>query len=511
VTHASMERSATEPLIEARGLTKVYGDLVALNNADFRLHRGEVRALIGSNGAGKSTLIKILTGAVTPNAGRVMLDGEPLPTGRPEEMIRRGLACIYQHSNLAPAMTVLDNVFLGRQPTRKLGFLDRKRQRREAAALLARYEVDLDLDATVGELPTVKQKEVEIVKALALEARVLLMDEPTGWLAASDVRRLHDTIRQLKSRGVGIVYISHMLDEIFTVCDTMTIMRDGCVVAEADVAAMKRTEVVRLMVGERLALESSSASLAKRHPRGAGVVRLTVRDFTRKGVFHDVNFDLYAGEILCVTGLVGSKRTELLHSLFGAEPHDSGRVELDGRPIQPRSPAAAMKLGIGLAPEDRHRDGLMLGMNIAENLMMTTLSRFVRGILLMRGAVEAAAARSIAALSIQPPDGRKIVRLLSGGNQQKVLVGKWLNFGPGVLILDEPTVGVDIGAKAEIYAILRAERNRGAAVLVVSSDLEEVMTIADRIAVMSSGRLTAVHDAMDVTLSHLVAEIGAEE
>ena len=372
----SQASEATASLIEARGLTKVYGDLVALNNVDFRLRRGEVRALLGSNGAGKSTLIKILTGAVAPTAGGIWLDGKPMPLGRPEETIRRGVACIYQHSNLAPAMTVLDNIFLGRQPTNRFGLLDRKRQRREAVALLSHYGIELDLDTTVGELPTVKQKEVEIAKALALNARALLMDEPTGWLAASDVRRLHETIRQLKSRGVGIVYISHMLDEIFGVCDTMTIMRDGCVIAEADVAAMARSELVRLMVGERLARESGSASAVKRRPRGDGRIRLSVRDYSRNGVFRDVSFDLYAGEIFCLTGLIGSKRTELLRSLFGAEPHDGGRVELDGRPIRPRSPAAAMSAGFGLAPEDRHRDGLMLNLSVTENLVMTILGRF---------------------------------------------------------------------------------------------------------------------------------------
>ncbi|THD45289.1 MAG: sugar ABC transporter ATP-binding protein [Bradyrhizobium sp.] len=499
-----------DPALEARGLTKRYGDFVALNNVDFRLQRGEVRALIGSNGAGKSTLIKILTGAVAPTAGVMRLNGEAAPFGDPGEMIRRGVGCIYQHSNLAPAMTVLDNIFLGRQPTRGFGLVDRRRQRREATALLAHYGVDLDLDAAAGALPTVKQKEVEIMKALALDASVLLMDEPTGWLAATDVRRLHDTIRQLKSRGVGVVYISHMLDEIFSVCDTMTILRDGVVVAESDVAAVTRTDVVRLMVGERLAKESGEAAAAARRPRGDGRVRLAVRDFTRRGVFQNISFDLHAGEILCITGLIGSKRTELLRALFGADPHDEGRVEIDDRLIRPRSPASAMAEGLGLVPEDRHRDGLMLGMSVAENLVMTTLARFVRVGLLDRGAVRAAAAKSIDALGVQPRDGRRATRLLSGGNQQKVLVGKWLNRRPEVLILDEPTVGVDVGAKAEIYAILRAERDRGTAVLVVSSDLEEVMTIADRIGVMASGRLTAIHDATDVTLSRLVAEIGAE-
>ncbi|MBV8425776.1 MAG: sugar ABC transporter ATP-binding protein, partial [Hyphomicrobiales bacterium] len=247
---------AETPLIRGIGLTKAYGNLVALRDADLTVMRGEVRALIGSNGAGKSTLIKILTGAAAPTAGVVEIAGETAPLGDPKEMIRRGIACIYQHPNLTPAMSVLDNIFLGRQPTRRFGFVDRGRHRREALALVERHGIDIDVDATVGGLPTVKQKEVEILKALALDARVILMDEPTGWLAASEVVKLHATIRAMKARGVGIVYISHVLDEIFAVCDTVTIIRDGRVVAESAVADIDRLQVVHLMVGEKLARES---------------------------------------------------------------------------------------------------------------------------------------------------------------------------------------------------------------------------------------------------------------
>jgi ABC-type sugar transport system ATPase subunit len=500
--------TATTPLIRGRGLGRVWGDLTALADADFQVMPGEVRGLIGSNGAGKSTLIKILTGAVTPTSGSVEVMGEPVPLGDPAEMIRRGVACIYQHSNLAPAMSVMDNVFLGRQPTGRFGRIDRRRQRAEAEALMARHGMSLDLDAPVGSLPTVKQKEVEILKALALDARVLLMDEPTGWLSAADVERLHATIRTLKKSGVGIVYISHMLDEIFRVCDTLTIMRDGRVISETTIPEITRARLVELMVGEKLARDSAAAAAMPRRPGGTGEVRLAVRGLTKKGVFRDVSFDLDAGEILCVTGLIGSKRTELMHVLFGLEKADSGTVEVDGRPVAFRSAADAMAAGLGFVPEDRHHDGLMLGMTVRENLVMATLRRVCRGFLLDRAALDRSARTSIADLKVQPPDGRRAVRLLSGGNQQKVLVGKWLNLGPRVLILDEPTVGVDVGAKAEIYGILRAERDAGAAVLVVSSDLEEVTTVADRIAVMVAGRLVAIHDAGAVDRTRLIEEIG---
>ena len=496
------------PLLRGSGLAKIYGNLVALDDTDFAVNPGEVRALIGSNGAGKSTLIKILTGAVTPTRGSVEISGQIAPLGDPSEMIRRGVACIYQHSNLAPAMSALDNIYLGRQPTRRFGFVDTRRQRLEAEKLLAHHGIDIDLDARVGTLSTVKQKEVEILKALALDARVILMDEPTGWLAGADVARLHDTIRMLKARGVGIVYISHVLDEIFAVCDTVTIMRDGRVVAESAVAEIDRPRLVHLMVGEKLARESADAALHQRRPRGTGAVRLSARGLGKSGVFADVSFDLHAGEIFCLTGLIGSRRTELVRTLFGSDRFDSGTLEIDGRAVAPRNPLDGMSLGVGFVPEDRHREGLMLDMNVTENLAMATLERHCRGPLLSRSGMVRAGRKAIEDLSVQPRDGSKVVRLLSGGNQQKVLVGKWLSRSPRILILDEPTVGVDVGAKAEIYAILRREREQGAAILIVSSDLEEVMTVADRIGVMVSGRLVAVHDAGTVGMADIVREIG---
>jgi len=501
---------ADPPVIRGVGLTKVYGNLVALNNADFSVGSGEVRALIGSNGAGKSTLVKILTGAVAPTRGAVEIRGQEAPLGDPREMIRLGVACIYQHSNLAPAMSALDNIYLGRQPVNRFGFVDARRQRRQALELLDRHGITLDLDAAVGGLPTVKQKEVEIMKALALDARVILMDEPTGWLANSEVAKLHGTIRALKASGVGIVYISHVLDEIFAVCDTVTVMRDGRIVAESAVADLDRSQVVSLMVGEKLARESVEATQHTRHPRGNGVVRLKARDLAKRGVFHDVTFDLYAGEIFCLTGLIGSKRTELVRTLFGADRFDGGVLEVDGRPTRFSAPANAIVHGIGFVPEDRHRDGLMLNMTVTENLAMATLDRFRHGFILNRRGMIAAGRQAIAALSIQPPDGSHAVKLLSGGNQQKVLVGKWLSRKPGIIILDEPTVGVDVGAKAEIYALLRRERELGAAVLVVSSDLDEVMTLADRIGVMVSGRLVAIRDADAIHIEDIVREMGAE-
>jgi ABC-type sugar transport system ATPase subunit len=285
-------------------------------------------------------------------------------------------------------------------------------------------------------------------------------------------------------------------------------MRDGKVIAESPAAAVDRPRVVQLMVGEKLAQESARAARQQRRPRGTGEVALSARKLGKRGVFGDVSFDLYAGEVLCLTGLIGSKRTELIRTIFGSDRFDEGELVVAGRPARPHSPVAGIRNGIGFVPEDRHREGLMLDLTVTENLAMATLDRFRRGFFLLRRKLREAGHSAIAALSVQPPDGSRRVKLLSGGNQQKVLVGKWLSRAPRILLLDEPTVGIDVGAKAEIYALLRRERDRGAAILVVSSDLEEVATIADRIGVMVAGRLVQVHDAQETSVQRIVREIG---
>jgi ABC-type sugar transport system ATPase subunit len=499
-----------EYLLRARGLTKTYGPLAALSDASIAIRAGEVRSLVGANGAGKSTLIKILTGAIRPNAGEIEIAGEQVTPGDPVRMLERGIACIYQHSDLVPAMSVLDNLYLGRQPTRGWGLLNPRRQRADAEALLQRYQIDLDLDAKVSGLSTVKRKEVQIAKALAFDARILLMDEPTAWLAHSEVERLFRTIRMLKADGVGIVYISHILGEIFEICDTVTILRDGKVVEDCPVGHITRLQLLRKFIGEKLAAEASDRSASTRHPRGTGEIRLACENLTRDGVFEDVSFDVCAGEIFCVTGLIGAKRSELMRAIFGADSFDSGRLRLRGAEAARHSPIASIKRGIGFVPEDRHRDGLMLSMSVEQNLVMAILELISRFGLLLRSRLSQAAGRQISELSIVPPNPRREVRRLSGGNQQKVLIGKWLQRRPDILILDEPTVGVDVGAKSELYAILRKLRDAGCAVLVVSSDMEEVMAISDRIMIMRSGRVQGIYDADKVTEQEVIAHVGGE-
>ncbi|WP_068311056.1 sugar ABC transporter ATP-binding protein [Polycladidibacter hongkongensis] len=501
---------SAEILLEGRSLTKTFGRFTALHAADFAVRAGEVHGLCGSNGAGKSTLIKILTGAHAPTSGTVEICGKSAITGDPLAMLDAGIACIYQHSNLVATMTVLDNIYLGRAPKNRFGFIDKARQRREAEQLMESYGIFLPLDELVSNLATVKQKELEILKALALNAQVILMDEPTAWLAHTEVTKLQQTIAMLKGRGVGLVYISHVLDEVFEVCDKLTVMRDGKIVWVGPTAETNRPELVDRMVGDSLGAASRAAGAQERFPRGNGEVRLSLQGTGKTNVFDDVSLDVHSGEILCLTGLIGAKRTELLHCVFGSDKFDSGKMVLEGKEVAFSSPKAAIDAGIALVPEDRHIDGLALDHSIAENLPLASLGGISRMGLLDNKSFNAVWNRQMEDLNIVPREPGKKVGRLSGGNQQKVLLGKWLETKPRVLILDEPTVGVDVGAKAEIYAILRQMRDQGTAVLVVSSDMEEVMTIADRVAVMVRGRLTSTHDADNIQQDELLARVSGE-
>jgi ABC-type sugar transport system ATPase subunit len=324
------------------------------------------------------------------------------------------------------------------------------------------------------------------------------------------VERLFRTIRALKAGGVGIIYISHILDELYEICDTVTILRDGKVVEDCPVASITRLQLLRKLIGEKLAAEASGQSAVARHPRGTGEVRLACERLSKKGVFEDITFEVFAGEIFCVTGLIGAKRSELMRAIFGADGFDSGRLLISGKVLEGTGPIAGIRRRIGFVPEDRHRDGLMLKMSVEQNLVMAILRTVSRLGVLVRRQMSDAAGRQINDLSIVPADPQRQVRKLSGGNQQKVLIGKWLQSNPDVLILDEPTVGVDVGAKAEVYAILRRLKAAGTAVLVVSSDMEEVMAISDRIMVMRAGRVQGIYEAAKVSEHEIVAYVGGE-
>ncbi|MBE7471703.1 MAG: sugar ABC transporter ATP-binding protein [Anaerolineales bacterium] len=475
-------------VLRARNLNKRYLAVQALAEVNLDIQAGQVHALLGSNGAGKSTLVKILTGAITPDTGEVLLNGQRIPPGNPKAALEAGISCIYQESNLVPALSVLDNIMLGRQPTYGPGLLDRPAQRVFVRSLLARNGLLLDLDTPVQALPTGQQKEVEIAKALSLKARVILMDEPTAWLSQVEVETLFRAIRNLTREGVGVLYISHVLDEIFTIADRVTVLRDGKVHLAAPIGQINKGALVQAMLGRQLSAETDHLQ-HELPPSSAGPVALECRNLSKAGLFEAINLSVHRGEIVCITGLVGAKRSELVRTLFGAERADQGEVFIHGQAVTLRRPQDAIDRGLGFVPEDRRRDGLFMSLSVNHNLALASLNPLTRLGLVSGRLLNGLGQKQVARLGIVPPRLETPVRNLSGGNQQKVLVGRWLASGANIIILDEPTVGIDVGAKADIYQLLRHLAAEGAAILIVSSDMEEVMTIADRILVMAQGRL----------------------
>lgn len=500
-----------EILLETRDVSKKFGSFVALKSASISVTAGKVIGFVGSNGAGKSTLIKVITGAHAPTRGSVYMRGEQVHKADPALMRSLGVACIYQHSSLVSTLTVIENVFLGREKRGRLGFVSHSAQRKHLEDIMEEFAIFADPDVLVASLTPVKQKEVEILKALVANADVILMDEPTAWLSLSEVSNLHTTIRKLTAANKGVVYISHVLDEVFQICDDITILRDGTMAWTGLEADIDRPKLVNLMVGEALGEASRAAVTSQRRPRGNGTVKLATLGLTKKGVFNDISFEVNAGEILCFAGLIGSRRSEVVKCLFGDDKPTSGTIVSNGKVTSFGSPKEAIAAGICLVPEDRHAEGLCLSHTTFENTVIPSLVEVTHRGVLKRADMEKMCDRQITSLNVLPPDPNKVVGQMSGGNQQKVLLGKWIEKGPEVLILDEPTVGVDVGAKAEIYAIIRKLRDEGAAVIVVSSDLEEVMTIADRILVFSNGEITNEYDAADVTNEILIHAIGGGE
>ncbi|MFE2962747.1 sugar ABC transporter ATP-binding protein [Streptomyces sp. NPDC059340] len=493
--------SNQDELLRIEGIRKTFPGVVALDSVDFDLRRGEVHVLLGENGAGKSTLIKMLSGAYQPDSGRVLVDGEEVRIHGAQDSERLGIATIYQEFNLVPDLTVAENIFLGRQP-RRYGLIDRKTMEAEAAELLERVGVSVSPRARVRELGIARLQMVEIAKALSLNARVLIMDEPTAVLTSEEVEKLFAIVRQLREDGVGIVFITHHLEEIAALGDRVTVIRDGKSVGQVP-ASTTEDELVRLMVGR---------SIEQQYPRvratgddGSGAALLTVEGLTRDGVFHDVSFEVRAGEVVGIAGLVGAGRTEVVRAVFGADPYDKGAVKVAGSELRRHDVNAAMAAGIGLIPEDRKGQGLLLDASVEENLGLVTMRAATHGGLVDLKGQREAAARIAEQLGVRMAGLGQHVRTLSGGNQQKVVIGKWLLADTKVLILDEPTRGIDVGAKVEIYQLVNELTAAGAAVLMISSDLPEVLGMSDRVLVMAQGRIAGELSADEATQDSVMA------
>ncbi|GGR77085.1 ribose import ATP-binding protein RbsA 2 [Streptomyces aureoverticillatus] len=493
-------------LLRVEGIRKAFPGVVALDGVDFDLRGGEVHVLLGENGAGKSTLIKMFSGANQPDAGRILVGGEEVRIHGAQDAERLGIATIHQEFNLVPDLTVAENIFLGRQP-RRFGLIDRKKMEADAAELLARVGVDVSPRARCRELGIARLQMVEIAKALSLHARVLVMDEPTAVLTSGEVEKLFAIVRGLRADGVGVVFITHHLEEIAALGDRVSVLRDGRSVGQVP-ASTPEDELVRLMVGRSIEQQyprerAATKEAAEQADGDAPLLR--VRGLTRGGVFHDVGFEVRAGEVVGVAGLVGAGRTEVARAVFGADPYDAGTVEVAGRALPRHDVYAAMTAGIGLVPEDRKGQGLVLDASVEENLGLVTLRAATRAGLVDRGAQRAAAERIAGQLGVRMAGLGQHVRTLSGGNQQKVVIGKWLLAKAKVLILDEPTRGIDVGAKVEIYQLINELTAAGHAVLMISSDLPEVLGMSDRVLVMAQGRLAGELGADEATQDAVMA------
>ncbi|HEY8348090.1 MAG TPA: sugar ABC transporter ATP-binding protein [Symbiobacteriaceae bacterium] len=473
-------------LVEMRGISKRFPGVQALSGVDFTLEAGEIHALLGENGAGKSTLMKVLGGIYSPDEGTIRINGEPVVIPTPARATELGIAFIHQELNLARHLTVAENICLGRPPRKRpLGLVDWKAMRETARRALDRLGAYVDPDAPVGSLSVGNQQLVEIARALSLDARVLIMDEPTAALTEAEAAKLAEVARNLAADGVGIIYITHRLEEIFRLCSRVTVLRDGTLVGSYPVSEVTPELLIARMVGRQLTERFPKQKV----PIGEPI--LEVEGLTLPGKFTDVSFVLRRGEILGVAGLMGAGRSEVMRAVAGVERPASGRIRLGSREIPLGSVQAAVAHGIVMVPEDRRGQGLLTGRSVRENLSIAVLESLVHKGLIRGKAERALADRLIADLAIRTPGREQSVSYLSGGNQQKVVLGRWLATEPQVLILDEPTRGIDVGAKAEIYRLMGRLVQQGKGIILVSSDLPEVLGLADRVLVMHQGRVTA--------------------
>ncbi|MBI5669548.1 MAG: sugar ABC transporter ATP-binding protein [Chloroflexi bacterium] len=496
-------------ILELENISKQFPGVKALDNVHFEVNAGEVHALLGENGAGKSTLIKIISGVHKPDTGTMKLDGQPVSFNNPREAQQAGIATIYQELSLYPELTVAENIFMGHAPRRKFGPFEAVqwgKANEQAREILASLDIhDLDVRRKVGTLTVGNRQRVEIAKALSLNARILIMDEPTAALTEADVVRLFDIVRKLRERGVGIIYISHRLHEVFELADRVTVLRDGQYVGTRPVdKTLTENDLVSMMVGRTI------DNLFPKLDTEIGPPVLEVRHLSRKPMTRDVSFKICAGEIVGLAGLVGSGRSEVAQVIFGINPAESGEILIDGKPVTIKNPGQAMNHGIAYVPEDRGTQGLVRQMRIRENVSMSVLKAIRAGIFINRRAERSLAVSTIKQLNIRAYSMEQVVNKLSGGNQQKVVVGKWLASKPRILIMDEPTRGIDVGAKAEIHRLMSELAREGLAVLMISSELPEILGMSDRILVMRGGRIVAEFSRDEATQERIATAMMSE-
>jgi ABC-type sugar transport system ATPase subunit len=486
-------------ILEFRDINKNFPGVKALQNVTFGVRRGEVHAIVGENGAGKSTLMKIVAGLYTPDGGQVVLNGQPVVLHDAHTALRMGIAMVPQELNLVPEASVAENIVLGIEPRGFLGVVKGREQTRRAREILDSLGVDIDTSRKVGTLSVAEQQILQIARSLAYQCQVLILDEPTAALSLREKDALFERLRKLHQLGTTILYISHRMEEIFEISDRITVLRDGLWIGTVDRSAATREQVVQMMIGRPL----TEFLHVRRRRMQAGDPLLEVRNLTRRGQFEDVSFILRGGEILGFAGLVGAGRTEVMNCIFGAESADSGEILLKGKPVTIGSPTEAIVLGIGYVPEERKRLGIFPVLSVLQNLTLPFLKRFQHATV-VDGRAEQQEGQVLAQqLRVNTPSLSHPINNLSGGNQQKVILGRWLGSGAGILILDEPTRGIDINAKAEIHALIAGLSENGKSVILVSSEMQELTAICDRIVVMRRGSVTGIVDAEAATQEEL--------
>ena len=488
----------TEPLLTLSDVSKSFAGVHALRHVSLTLYPGEAHALVGENGAGKSTLIKILAGVHQPDSGDLTIGDETIFLSGTADASQRGIAVIYQEPTMFPDLTVAENVFVGRQPLRSGRRIDHRAMEQEVAAVFKRLGVRIDPERIARGLSIAEQQLVEIAKALTRRAKVLIMDEPTAALSPVEAQRLFRVVESLRADGAAVVFISHRLEEVFAVCQRVTVLRDGQLITSGPLAQTSEPDLIRAMVGRDVLIEPR-----ERHEPGTTV--LEVERITREGVFVDISFEVRAGEVVALAGLVGSGRSEVVRAIFGIDRYDAGTVKIAGQTLRRGSPVAAMDAGIALVPEDRRQQGLVMDMSINENIALGSLSALRRLGLVLPAAERAFSREWAQRLHVKYAQIDASVSVLSGGNQQKVVLAKWLAREPRLLIVDEPTRGIDIGTKTDVHRLISELAKQGVAVLVVSSELPEVLTVADRVLVMREGRLATVLDRDEATEEAIVA------